>query len=131
MKEKRIIRYKDKIDFIVSSMESIPEKPRDDIEISGAFYKLHTSIEAAMDLVAMVLKDSGEKIEDDYGNIDSLKSSDIITEALAETLKKCNGLRNYLVHRYNKVDDEIALNSIPEVRKTLYDFVGVVERFLK
>lgn len=60
MKEKRTIRYRDKIDFIVSSMEVIPEKPEGDLEISGVFYKLHTSIEAAMDLVAMVIKDSGE-----------------------------------------------------------------------
>jgi hypothetical protein len=37
MKEKRIIRYKDKIDFIVSSMESIPEKLKGDLETSGAF----------------------------------------------------------------------------------------------
>ena len=131
MKEKRVIRYKDKIDFIVSSMESIPEEPKGDLEISGVFYKLHTSIEAAMDLAAMVLKDLGKKIEDDYTNIESLEGSGIITEELAGKLKKCNGFRNYLVHRYNKVDDEIALSSAGEVKKTLYDFVEVVERFLK
>jgi|GEM_PF-5227449 uncharacterized protein YutE (UPF0331/DUF86 family) len=61
MKEKRVIRYKDKIDFIVSNIESIPEKPKGDLEISGVFYKLHTSIEAVMDLVARVLKDIGKK----------------------------------------------------------------------
>lgn len=131
MKEKRTIRYRDKIDFIVSSMEVIPEKPEGDLEISGVFYKLHTSIEAAMDLVAMVLKDSGEKIEDDYTNIASLEESKRITESLAEKLRKCNGLRNYLVHRYNGVDDEIALGSVREVSQILYTFVGVVEEFLK
>ncbi len=131
MKEKRIIRYKDKIDFIVSSMESIPEEVKGDLEISGAFYKLHTSIESAMDLVAMILKDSGEKIEDDYTNIESLEGSRIITEKLAVKLKECNGLRNYLVHRYDKVDDKIALSSVSEVKETLYGFVTVVERFLK
>jgi uncharacterized protein YutE (UPF0331/DUF86 family) len=46
-------------------------------------------------------------------------------------LRKCNGLRNYLVHRYNKVDDKIALGSVNEVKETLYDFIEVVERFLK
>ncbi|GBE55187.1 MAG TPA: DUF86 domain-containing protein [Euryarchaeota archaeon] len=106
MKEKRIIRYRDKIDFIVSSMESIPEKLKGDLEISGAFYRLHTSIEAAMDLVAMVLKDTGKKIDDDYTNIESLKESGIITEELSVKLKECNGLRNYLVHRYDKVDGQ-------------------------
>ncbi|MEE8168660.1 MAG: DUF86 domain-containing protein [Candidatus Hydrothermarchaeales archaeon] len=131
MKEKRVIRYKDKIDFIVSSLESIPEEPKRDLEISGVFYKLHTSIEAAMDLVAMILKDLGKKIEDDYANIEALEESRTITRELSGKLKKCNGLRNYLVHRYNKVDDEVALSSVSEVKKTLYDFVEVVEGFLK
>lgn len=131
MKEERAIRYREKIDFIVSSLESIPKKTKGDLEVSGVLYKLHTSIEAAMDLAAMLLKDQGKKIEDDYANIESLKESGTITEALAVKLKKCNGLRNYLVHRYNKVDDEIALDSVGEVKKTLYDFVGVVEGILK
>jgi len=131
MKEKRALRYREKIDFIVRSMESIPDAPGGDLEISGVFYKLHTSVEAAMDLVAMVLKDLGEKIEEDYANIAALEGSGTVTGELAGKLKKCNGLRNYLVHRYNKVDDEIALGSVGEVRKALYDFVEVVEGFLK
>ena len=131
MEEKRVLRYREKIDFIVRSMESIPEKPKGDLEISGVLYKLHTSIEAAMDLVAMVLKDRGEKIEEDYTNIGALEKSEMIVGGLAGKLKKCNGLRNYLVHRYNRVDEDIALGSVSEVRKTLYDFVEVVERILK
>ena len=131
MKDERKIRYKEKIDYIVSSLESIPEEPEADLEIKGVFYSLHTSIEAAMDLVAMLLKDGGKKVEDDYANIEALEESGIITSQLALGLKKCNGLRNYLVHRYNKMDDKIALGSVEEVRKVLYDFIDVVEEFLK
>ncbi len=87
MQEERAIRYKDKIDFIVSSLEAIPKKPKSELEISGVFYKLHTSIEAAMDLVAMVLKDRGKKIEDDYTNIEALEGSGVIAGGLAERLK--------------------------------------------
>ena len=130
MKEKRLIRYREKIDYIVDSMESIPEDAKGELEICGVFYKLHTSIEAGMDLVAMLLRDSGRKIEDDYSNIDALEKSAAIPEELAETLKKCNGLRNYLVHRYNKLDEELALSFAGEVRKALYSFIEIVERLL-
>jgi uncharacterized protein YutE (UPF0331/DUF86 family) len=65
MKEERAIRYREKMDFIVSSMEAIPSEPEGDLEISGVFYKMHTSIEAAMDLAAMLLKDLGIKVEED------------------------------------------------------------------
>lgn len=131
MKDERAIRYREKIDYIVSSLEAIPEVAEGDLEIRGIFYSLHTSIEAAMDMMAMLLKDSGKKVEDDYANIEALEESRIITPQLALGLKKCNGLRNYLVHRYNKMDDRIALDSAEEVRKILYDFIDVVEKFSK
>lgn len=131
MKEERAVRYKDKIDYIVSSLEAIPEEPAGDLEIKGVFYSLHTAVEAAMDLVAMLLKDTGKKIEDDYTNIEVLEGAGIITGQLAENLKKCNGLRNYLVHRYDKLNDKIALDSVVEVKKTLYDLIEVVENFSK
>lgn len=131
MKEERAVRYKDKIDYIVSSLEAIPEEPAGDLEIRGIFYSLHTAVEAAMDLVAMLLKDRGKKIEDDYTNIEVLEGAGIITGQLAEKLKKCNGLRNYLVHRYDKLNDKIALDSVSDVKKTLYDFIEVVENFSK
>lgn len=131
MKEERTVRYREKIDYIVSNLEDMPEEPEGELEIKGVFYNLHTSIEAAMDLVAMSLKDKGRKIEDDYRNIEALEESGAITGQLAEGLKKCNGLRNYLVHRYNKMDENIALGSVAEVRKILYDFIEVVEKSLR
>ncbi len=125
----RITRYRDKIDYIVDSLELIRE-PKNELELSGIFYRLHTSIEAAMDLTAMMVKDIGRKVEDDYLNIATLENSGIISRELAEQLRKCNGLRNYLVHRYNKVDEQIALDSIALVKKTLYEFIEVIEGFL-
>jgi uncharacterized protein YutE (UPF0331/DUF86 family) len=64
-------------------------------------------------------------------NLEVLEESETIAKELSIRLKKCNGLRNYLVHRYNKLDDEIALNSVGEVQEALYDFIGIIERFLK
>lgn len=130
MKRTRLIRYKEKSDYIITAIESTPDDPKNDIEKSAAYYKLHTSIEAAMDIIAMLLKDLGKSVGDDYSNIITLEESRIVRPKLAEKLKKCNGLRNYLVHRYNGVDDEIVLDSVEEVGRTLRELLDVTGRKL-
>ncbi|MEM2990457.1 MAG: HepT-like ribonuclease domain-containing protein [Halobacteria archaeon] len=126
----RIARYRDKINYIAENLELIKAKPESELEKSGVFYCLHTSIEAAMDLAAMAIRDMGRKVEDDYANIEILKNSGLISSELAMHLKKCNGLRNYLVHRYNEVDEQIALENVDFVKKTMYSFLDAIEGFL-
>lgn len=130
MRQTRLARYKEKSDYIVTTIESIPDTLGSDIERSAAYYKLHTSIEAAMDIMAMLLKDLGKDVGDDYTNIQSLEGAKVTTPKLAERLRRCNGLRNYLVHRYNGLDEEIVLDSIEEVKRTLLEFLGVSERLI-
>ena len=101
MIEERITRYREKMEFIIEALEQIPERPEKPIEISGTFYNLHTSIESAMDIIAMLIKDLGFRVEEDYSNIERLVELKIIDEDLGERLKMCNGLRKWLVYRYN------------------------------
>lgn len=126
----KINRYHEKIEYIIEALEQIPEKPERPIEISGTFYNLHTSIESAMDIIAMLLKDLGFRVEDDYSNIEKLVELKIIDEKLGEKLKMCNGLRNWLVHRYNRVDTKIVLRSVDEVKDILMKFIERVEGVL-
>ena len=126
----RINRYHEKIEYIIEALEQIPEKPERPIEISGTFYNLHTSIESAMDIIAMLLKDLGFRVEDDYSNIEKLVELKIIDEKLGEKLKMCNGLRNWLVHRYNRVDTKIVLRSVDEVKDILMKFIERIEGVL-
>ena len=128
--EERIRRYKDKMSYIVRNMEAIEIEPESELELSGMFYKLHTSIEAAMDIVAMLLKDMGENLGNDYTNIMRLKDLKIITAELSDELAKCNGLRNHLVHRYDRIDDTIAIGSISEVHDIVYQFIEIIEELL-
>lgn len=126
----RVERYREKIEYIVEAFDQLPPKPEHPIEISGTFYNLHTSIEAAMDIIAMLVKDLGKKVEDDYHNIETLTDLGIIDSDLADSLKMCNGLRNWIVHRYNGVDRTLVLESIDEVRDTLFTFIERVEGVL-
>ncbi len=127
----RINRYREKIEYIIESLENIPENPERPIEISGTFYNLLTSIEAAMDISAMLVKDLGSIVEDDYTNLEKLEELGVVDPELGEKLKKCNGLRNWLVHRYNRVDSKLVLESVDEVKDTLIRFVEKVENVLK
>ncbi len=124
-------RYLEKIEYIVEALSEIPERPETPIEVSGVFYNLLTSIESAMDISAMLVKDFGERVEDDYSNVEMLKELGIIDEELAEGLKRCNGLRNWLVHRYNRVDKELVLSSVEEVKALLLRFIQRVEDVLE
>ncbi len=54
-----------KIEYIIEALEQIPEKPERPIEISGIFYNHHTSMESAMNIIAMLLKDLGLRVEKD------------------------------------------------------------------
>lgn len=126
----RVERYREKIEYIVEAFDQLPLKPEYPIEISGIFYNLHTSIEAAMDIIAMLVKDLGKKVEDDYHNIETLTDLGIIDSDLADSLKMCNGLRNWIVHRYNGVDTTLVLESIDEVRDTLFIFIEQIEGVL-
>ena len=58
----------------------------------------------SMDIVAMLTKDAGLVVEDDYTNIEKLSKGGIISADEKETLNGYNGLRNSIVHRYNRLD---------------------------
>ncbi len=55
----------------------------------------------------------------------------MIDAELAESLKKLSGLRNILVHRYNRVEESIVVDGLEDIRAGLERFVEVVEDALK
>ena len=130
-KEARVERMREKIEYIIEALDEIPANPEKPIEVSGVFYNLLTAIESAMDISAMLVKDLGRRVEDDYTNVETLKEIGVIDEKLAEKLKMCNGLRNWLVRRYNRVDKDLVLRSVEEVKEILLQFIGRVEDALK
>jgi len=128
--EKRKERYLEKINFILDKIEDIPEF-EDEIKRDAAFYRMQVAIEAAMDIIAMLTKDLGGDVKDDYANISFLVEKKILDKDLGERLKELNGLRNVIVHRYNKIDEEIVEEKREFVFETLNEFVEMVENVIK
>ena len=117
--EKRKERYLEKINFILDKIEDIPEF-EDDIRRDAAFYRMQVAIEAAMDIIAMLTKDLGGDVKDDYTNISFLVEKEVLDKDLGERLKELNGLRNVIVEEKREF-----------VFETLNEFVERVENVIK
>jgi uncharacterized protein YutE (UPF0331/DUF86 family) len=130
MDELRIKRYNDKINYIIDNIKDLPREPKNKFEKGGIFYSLQTSIEAMIDLVAMLVKDMGVPVKDDALNISEIVNQRTLEPELGEKLKKANGLRNILVHRYNEFEEQLILDSVEEIKALLYQWIEVAEAIL-
>ena len=127
MDELRNKRYRDKIQHIFDYIQELPVEPKNELEKRGIFYSLQTSIEAMVDLIAMLVKDLGVRVKDDNINISEIIKIKKLNPELGEKLKKANGLRNIIVHRYNEIDEQIILDSVQEVKDLLLDWIEIIE----
>lgn len=135
MDTSRVKRYKDKINIIIKRCGQIEEwqqeldlpKASENEKTKLAIYKAFQEVvEASMDVVAMMLKDSRIGPKDDYSNIDLLE----LNADMKAILAQANGLRNRLVHRYNHTDDLIAMESMNKLLPGMQSFVEDVEQWM-
>jgi len=127
MDDLRNKRYRDKIQHIFDYIQELPLKPKNELEKRGIFYSLQTSIEATVDLIAMLVKDLGIQVKDDNINISEIVKIRDLNPELGEKLKKANGLRNIIVHRYNEIDEKLILDSIEDIRELLLQWIEIIE----
>ena len=85
------------------------------------------AIDATMDVIAMLCKDLGVSVKDDYSNLDELNKTSMFSSNLIKELHRWNGLRNILVHGYNKIEEETVIKEKNEVISSLKTFVKEVE----
>jgi len=130
MDELRIKLYRDKINHVVDYIKDLLFEPKNELEKRGIFYSLQTSIEAIVDLIAMLTKDLGIQVKDDNANISEIVEKRKLKSELGVKLKKANGMRNIIVHRYNDFEEQIILNSVEEIKDLLSKWIKVVEEIL-
>lgn len=116
-------QYKRKLEFIIDKITNLPEKIDENyFFLDALFYRLQISIDATMDVVAMLCKDLGITVKDDYSNLDALDELSIFSPNLIKRLHQWIGLRNVLVHKYNKIEEDLVLQNKNEVVNTLITF---------
>ncbi len=125
---KRKNQYKRKLEFIIDKITHLPENiDENKFLLDALFYRLQISIDAIMDVIAMLCKDLGITVKDDYSNLEELRKLSIFTPSLIEELRRWNGLRNVLVHKYNKIEEDLVLQNKNKVVNTLITFIKEVE----
>lgn len=128
---KRKDQYSRKLEFIIDKISILPDNIEENIfYIDALFYRLQVSIDAAMVVIAMLCKDLGITVRDDYSNIDDLESLNIFQKDLLKNLRRLNGLRNVLVHRYNKIEEERIIQEKKNFVDNLKKFVKDVEKVI-
>ena len=127
----RIEQYKRKFNFIIDKIMVLPENVKEEVFLMDAlFYRLQVSIDAAMDVIAMLSKDLGVTVKDDYSNIDELKSFNIFPKELLNDLTYLNRVRNTLVHKYNKIEDDQIIQEKDHYVDVLKLFVKLAEEIV-
>jgi uncharacterized protein YutE (UPF0331/DUF86 family) len=124
-------QYEDKFTLVVDALESIPDNPELVIQKADTFEKLYSSIDAILDVARMVLEDLGEEVGEDFENVASLGRLGIIDPVLASKLIWCSGLKKLFDHRYDGFDERLALNSVAEIRETIYVFMDIIDGYLE
>ena len=127
----RHLRYRQKIDFIIDKIGDIPNNVDSSLAIDATLYRVQTSIDALMDIIAMLVKDKGKSVSDDYGNINILLKIKVFNKKLADDLIMLNGLRNAIVHKYNTFEEDTVIKNIGEIKLIIQNFLEIIENEIK
>lgn len=95
----------------------------------GIYKKVEASIQEIINICSIINSDLKLGIPSNRDDIiDALLDNDILSKKMAEKIKELKGFRNFLVHRYGKIDDEVAFK---EICHGLPDFTLFKEEILK
>lgn len=131
MEKERLQRYRQKINVATEKIMDIPLRAATALEIDATLYRVQVAIEASMDLAAMLVKDKGREVGDDYSNIHLLEKEGILAAGLAKKLATLNGLRNAIVHKYNSFEETTVVKNIAPIKRTILAFLQIVDHELQ
>jgi uncharacterized protein YutE (UPF0331/DUF86 family) len=116
-------RYLTKVERFIKEEEFIMTHTiENDVTERALLYSLQVSVEISMDIVAMKIRDMGLKVDDDATNIDKIAGKGIVSQEEADFLKEMNGVRNFVVHRYDRLD----MNMVKEAISRIDELKGIV-----
>ena len=139
MDTERKDRYKSKLKRIHSRLDKIEEwassvsveEFSNDLQLRLSVYKAVQEVsEAITDINAMYLSDKDDLVGDNYENLEEC-SGELFSDEILDDLKRLNGLRNRIVHEYDKIDHSIALNGINNTKDSAAKFEQEVKEWIE
>lgn len=98
-----------------------------EISERALLYSLQVAVEISMDIIAMKLRDMGLKVEDDATNIEKITIKQIIQPDEADFLRQMNGVRNFIVHKYDRIDLDIVKEALMRIHELRNIIIKVIE----
>lgn len=121
-------RYLSKIEKFLKEKEFIKShRITDDVTERAVLYAVQICIEITMDIAAMKVRDMGLKVEDDAINIEKLISEGAVSKKEGEFIRQMNGVRNFIVHRYDRLDMKIVDEAISRIGELEEIILKIVE----
>ena len=133
-------RIEGKISEIVDKIDSIKNKlPEDyktfermDFVKDGIYKRIEFAIQNVIDICYLInsgLRLGVPETEDDV--FENLEKNKILSKKIINLINQMKGFRNILVHKYGKINDEMAFNSIREGLEDFEIIINEIEKFLK
>ncbi len=111
-------RYLSKLETLIKEEEFIiAHRIEDEVTERALLHSLEIAVETSMDIIAMKIRDMGLKVEDDATNIEKITHEGIVSKSEADFLRQMNGVRNFIVHRYNQLDMGIIHEALSRIRE--------------
>ncbi len=93
---------------------------------------LQLIVEAATDINSMVLRNRGEETPVDYySSFIKMAEARIFSMDFAREIAPSTGLRNIVVHEYNKIDDRLVHGSIQSTIKLYLSYMEYLKDYLE
>jgi uncharacterized protein YutE (UPF0331/DUF86 family) len=130
--ETKIVEIRDNLSII---QDNLPNDANEFVQLGlvkdGIYKKIEFCIQSVYDICSIINTDLHLGIpEGDESIIDNLEQKNIFTKKQAVKLKRMKGFRNILVHRYGKIDDELAFEMLKNNLDDFYDFLETIGKYI-
>ncbi len=128
MNERVLHKLNEAEDSVKVVEENLPDTYNDflslrRLERDGIYKNIEFAIQNILDICAIILKEEDLRVPaSDEDMLDELQKSGVIKREIIDKIKEMKGFRNYLVHRYGALDDNIAYN---DIKTGLEDFIKI------
>lgn len=117
-------------------VENLPSNYKDFLDLGlakdGIYKKVEFCIQNVLDICAAINSDLDLGIPgSDEEIILNLAEGKVISRKMGDKVKAMKGFRNFLVHRYGRIDDEVAFRNIEEHLDDFSEFMDEIKKFLK
>ena len=128
--DEKIVDLKKNLDILIGFLPDSFEEYKNDFKTKAACERY---AEEVIDLAFLVRKEYDlDKVLEEGSIFSILSKEKVIPEELGKRLVDAKGMRNFLVHKYGEINDEIVYLSLSENIKTdVEEFINSVNSYIK